>query len=124
MKNILFYLPAIIFSIFFTWSITYLGLSFSPVIFVWLALFLVGGILLNKGKFWGGFLGMLPGIHWIYMGTQDTGQIFSETPLGIIVTVFYFVCGSFIFYKSKKSKSHELKSPLDLDIYINKNQNR
>lgn len=104
MKNILFYIPAIIFSIFFTWSIIYFAFSFSPIIFAWLALFLAGGILLNKGKFWGGFLGLLPGIHWIYMGTQDTGQIVNEMPIGIIISIFYIVCGSFIFYKSKKSK--------------------
>jgi hypothetical protein len=63
---------------------------------------LAGGILLSKGKFWGGFIGLLPGIHFIYMGTQDTGQIVNETPMGIVVLVFYFVCGSFIFYKNKK----------------------
>lgn len=102
MKKILFYIPTIIFSIFFSWSIISFGISFSPVIFVWLTLFLAGGILLSKGEFWGGFLGLLPGIHLIYMGTQDTGQIVNEMPIGIIVLVFYFVCGSFIFYKSKK----------------------
>lgn len=124
MKKLLLFIPAIVFSIFFIWSVLSFGLSFSPVIFVWLALFLAGGIFLNKGKFWGGFLGLLPGIHLIYMGTKDTGQIINEMPIGIIILVFYFFAGSFVFYKSKKSKSHELKSPLDLDIYINKNQNR
>ncbi|MGI6332395.1 MAG: hypothetical protein ACOX1Y_11770 [Zhaonellaceae bacterium] len=55
MKKILFYIPTIIFSIFFSWSIISFGISFSPVNFVWLALFLAGGILLSKGEFWEDF---------------------------------------------------------------------
>ncbi|MGK0466522.1 MAG: hypothetical protein ACJAX4_001810, partial [Clostridium sp.] len=50
-----------------------------------------------------------PAIHLIYKGTQDTGQIFNEMPIGIIVLIFYVICGSFIFYRSKK-----LKNQLDL----------
>ncbi len=41
-------------------------------------------------------------IHLIYMGTQETGQIINEMPIGIIVFIFYIICGSFIFYKNKK----------------------
>lgn len=102
MKTIPFYIPAIIFAIFLNWSVISFGISFSPVIFVWLVLFLVGGVLLSKRQFWGGLFGLLPGIHLIYMGTQETGQIVNEISIGIIVLVFYFVCSSFIFYKSKK----------------------
>lgn len=102
MKKIILYIPAIIFSIYFSWVIIYFGISYSPVIFVWLALFLAGGVLLSKGKCWGGFLGLLPGIHWIYMGTQETGQIVNEMPIGIIVSIFYLICSSYIFYKSKQ----------------------
>jgi len=47
-------------------------------------------------------LGILPGIHWIYMGTQYTGQAINEMPIGIIVLIFYIICGSFVFYKNKK----------------------
>jgi hypothetical protein len=36
------------------------------------------------------------------MGTQETGQIINEMPIGIIVFIFYIICGSFIFYKNKK----------------------
>lgn len=100
MKKILYYIPAIIFTVFYGAVAIYDIGIISPVVAVWLVMFLMAGILLNKDMFWGGFLGALPAIHLIYMGTQETGQIINEMPIGIIVLLFYFVCGSFIFYKS------------------------
>lgn len=58
------------------------------------------GIELNG--LWGSMFGILPAIHLIYIGTKETGQIINEIPIGIIVLVFYIVCGGFVFYKSKK----------------------
>lgn len=105
MKKILFYIPVIIFTVFYGVVAIYDIGTISPVVAVWLAMFLMGGILLNKGMFWGGFLGALPAIHLIYMGTRETGQIINEMQIGIIVLIFYFVCGSLIFYRNKKMKN-------------------
>lgn len=104
MKKIIFYIPAIVFTAFYGWAAISFGVKLiSPIIFVWLTLFFVSGILLSKGNFLGGGLGMLPGLHLIYMSTKDTGQIINiELPLGIIVLTFYLLCSGFIFYKRRK----------------------
>lgn len=105
MKKIVFYIPAIIFTVLYgLLAIGGIG-AISPVVAVWLIFFLTSGILLSKDMFWGGLLGALPAIHLIYMGNQETGQIINEMPIGIIVLIFYIVCGSFIFYKGKKTKN-------------------
>lgn len=103
MKKIVYYTPAIIFTAFYGLVAIGGGLGIiSPVIAVWLILFLISGILLSKDVFLGSLLGALPAINLIYMGTKDTGQIINEMPIGIIVLIFYIICGSFVFYKSKK----------------------
>ncbi|WMJ90136.1 hypothetical protein [Anaerocolumna sp. MB42-C2] len=103
MRKIVYYIPTIIFSFFYSLVVIGGGISIiSPVAAVWLVLFLTSGILLSKNIFWGSLLGALPAIHMIYMGTQETGQIINEIPIGIIVLVFYIICGSFVFFKNKK----------------------
>ena len=107
MKKTVFYIPAIIFIFFYgLLAIANVG-AISPIVLVWLVLFLMSGILLSKGIFWGSLLGILPAIHLVYMGTQDTGQIINEMPIGIIVFIFYFICGSTVYYKNKKVKQLE-----------------
>ncbi len=104
MKEIVFYVPAIIFGILYgVVSISNIG-AISPIAVVWLALFLISGFILNKNVFWGSLFGALPAIHLIYMGTQDTGQIINEMPIGIVVLVFYIICGYFAYRNNKKSK--------------------
>ncbi|MDD4438129.1 MAG: hypothetical protein PHS04_08860 [Tissierellia bacterium] len=102
MKRIVFYIPAIIFAILYgVIAIRNIG-AISPIVVVWLALFFISGFILNKNVFWGSLLGTLPAIHLIYMGTQETGQIINEMPTGIVVLIFYIICGGFVFYKNKK----------------------
>ena len=98
MKKILYYLPVIIGFIFYI-TVSFLGSVNS---FVWLALLLllVGAVLLNKNKWWGSIFGILVGCLLIYMGTQETGQIIKETPFGIIMIVYYIICGV-VSYKNK-----------------------
>lgn len=103
MRKSVYFIPTIIFSVFYGLVVIGGGISIiASVAAVWLILFLTSGILLSKNIFWGSLLGTLPAIHMIYMGTQDTGQIINEIPIGIIVFVFYIICGGFIFFKSKK----------------------
>ncbi|NMD69360.1 hypothetical protein HHO41_03600 [Bacillus sp. DNRA2] len=101
MKKTIFFIPAIIFSILYgAIAINDIG-AISPVVVVWLALFFISGFLLNKNAFWGGLLGTLPSIHLIYMGTQDTGQIINEMPIGIVLLIFYIICGFFVYKNNK-----------------------
>lgn len=100
MKKIVFYIPAILLAILWGWGtiVASIGLT-SLLIFAFMALFLMGGILLSKDKWWGGVLGMLPGVHFLYMSTKYTGQVFSERPIGIVILLFYIVCSGYVFYK-------------------------
>jgi len=103
MKKIVFYIPAIIFTLFFGLVAIRASIgSISPVAAVWLVLFFISGILLSKNMFWGSLLGALPAIYIIYMGIQYTGQDINEMPIGIIVLIFYIISGGFVFYKNKK----------------------
>ena len=69
----------------------------------WLIVFLVSGILLSNGKFWGGVFGLIPATAFMYMSTRNTGQVINiELPLGIAIAVYYIIC-SFIVYKLKYS---------------------
>lgn len=104
MKKIVFFLPAIVFAVFYGGIMIGASPSIvSPIIYPWIGLFLISGILLSKGLFWGGIPGILPGIHLMYMSTKDTGQIMNiELPMGMIVAAFYLLCCGLVFYKNKK----------------------
>ena len=99
MKKILFFIPAIVFTIFYGLAASGGIGDINPIVILWLALFWISGILLSKTLFWGGLLGVIPAACFIYMGTQETGQIIKETPIGIVVLLYYAVC---IYYVYKK----------------------
>lgn len=99
MKKILFFIPAIVFTIFYGLAASGGIGAINPIVILWLALFWISGILLSKTLFWGGLLGVIPAACFIYMGTQETGQIIKETPIGIVVLLYYAVC---IYYVYKK----------------------
>lgn len=104
MKKIIFYIPAIILAILHgVIVISNIG-TISPIVVVWLALFIISGFILNKNVFWGSLLGTLPAIHLIYMGTQETGQIINEMSAGIVILIFYIICGYFVYRNNKKNK--------------------
>ena len=100
-KKIFYFVPFITFLVVYA-VMTILGfgmISFKEV--VWLVMFFAGGILLCKGKFLGSVVGMIPAIIFILMSTQDTGQVINiERPLGIILCIYYLICG-FIAFKRK-----------------------
>jgi len=107
MQKTVFYIPSILFAVLYGWAAITFGIySISLIVLVWIGLFLVCGFLLSKDKFWGGILGILPGIHLIYMSTKYTGQVINiELPFGIIILIFYIICSSFVFYKEKKIRN-------------------
>lgn len=93
MRKILYFLPVILGFILYI----FLGLassfdSINPFVWIALGLLLISGLLMNKKKWWGCFLGILIGILLIYMGSRKTGQIIKETPLGITICIYYIVC--------------------------------
>lgn len=100
MKKILYYIPFVVFGLFYALILFSGANSVSPIVWLWLALFFISGILMGKNIAWGAIAGMLPAIHLIYMGTKDTGQIINETPIGIMVFIFYAIC----FYACRKSR--------------------
>lgn len=99
-KQILYFLPFILF------IITYLGATimglgmFSIKEIVWIALFLISGFLLTEEKVWGCVFGIIPGVVFVWMSTNYTGQVINiELPLGIIIIGFYLGCGVGIYRK-------------------------
>lgn len=104
MKKLVFFIPAILFTIIYGLLAIVSITSIHPIAIVLLIMFWSAGVLLYKKVIWGGLLGIIPAAVFIYMGTQDTGQIFSETPIGIVILLYYVVCICWI-YKKNISKS-------------------
>lgn len=103
MKKIVYFLPVML-SILFFGLVMLIGLAIGLIHLIWLVLYLVSGILLARGRFWGAAFGMLPGFHMMYMSTVDTGQVLPiELPLGIVVVVFYLLCGGWLLYQKQKA---------------------
>ena len=102
-RKMLYFIPALIFIIAY---MVMLVLGFGMVSVkevVWLFLFLISGFLLSGGKFWGSIFGMIPVVAFIYMSTEYTGQVISiEMPLGIVLIIYYLVCGFVVYRGSKK----------------------
>lgn len=100
-KKIIYFVPFITFLVVYAVMVI-LGfgmLSLKEV--VWLLMFFVGGILLCKGKVWGSIFGVIPAIIFIFMSTNDTGQVINiERPLGIILCIYYLIY-SLIAFKRK-----------------------
>ena len=104
-KQISYFLPFIL-SIIIYLGATILGLGLiSMKEIVWIALFLISGFLLSKEKVWGCVFGMIPGIVFAWMSTNETGQVINiELPLGLIIIGFYVGCGIGIYRKQYLQK--------------------
>lgn len=106
MKKIAFFIPAIIITIFYGVA-AFGGMgSIHTIVVLWLASLWVAGIFLSKTIFWGGLLGFIPGVCFIYMGTKETGQILKETWPGVFILLYYTVCILYCFYKKKHDQKH------------------
>lgn len=106
MKKILFYVPAI----FYTVGIIALNIilkTFSPIWYIWAVLLWLGGFLLNKRKSLGCILGLLPAVHLMHMSTQYTGQVINiELPLGLVTAIYILACGYVVWKKNRKENEH------------------
>ena len=96
MKKIVWYLPAIIYTI----EIVILNIVLRTIMPVWCVrciLLWLSGFLLDKKKVWGSILGLLPAIHLLYMSTKYTGQVINiEMPLGVITGIYIIICGVYV----------------------------
>lgn len=101
-RKLLFLIPAILSIIIFLICII-LGFGIPSINqFSWLILFFIAGILLCKNRFWGSLFGLIPGFIFMYMSTQETGQVINiELPLGIGICLYYIICGLIVFKKNK-----------------------
>ena len=104
-KQILYFLPFFL-SMITYFVTTFMGLGMISVKeLIWLALFLTSGFLLSDEKIWGCLFGMIPGIIFIWMSTNYTGQVINiELPLGLIIIGFYLGCGVGIYRKGYLNK--------------------
>jgi len=94
MRKIIGYIPFVIFGILYTFT------GFSQVIgiaYLWLFIFLVTGILLHKGYFWGAIPGFLPAVHLIYTGITVASTGIINTGVGIALVIFYGAYGFFLW---------------------------
>lgn len=100
MKKIIFYIPAIFL------TLLYAGVAFSgmgalqPIVAVWLLFAWTSGVLLNKNILWGGILGMIPAVSFVYLSTQYNGQpINIELPIGVILLLYHAGCMFYVYRK-------------------------
>lgn len=103
MKKILFFVPAV-FAL-----LLYIALGFSvsfrtidPLIWLWIVILFVSAAVMFKRRWYGCIGGLLVGCVLIYMSAQDTGQVIAiERPLGMILCVYYLICGVIVYQKAK-----------------------
>ena len=89
MKKYLGYIPAIFFLTFYLFAgLTGASMALGMIL-LWLACFLISGVLLHKGLFWGGVFGALPALHMI-------SRAGSEILIGAILLVFYIGLGIYL----------------------------
>ena len=95
--KILFFVPFILFLVvYLVMAVTGFGIISAKEV-LYLALFLVGGILLVRNNLLGSAMGMIPAVIFFFMNTQYTGQVINiERPLGIILCAYFAGCGLWV----------------------------
>lgn len=102
MKKILYFLPAAIICLIYGFILLVLEGTFDAVIdmvhsvvLLYIALPILGSVLLVKGKWWGSLFGAGMGLLLIYNNLQYAGHqhLNMDIPLGIVFIVYYVVMG-------------------------------
>ncbi|MBQ7036031.1 MAG: hypothetical protein IJN74_00880 [Clostridia bacterium] len=102
MKKLLYFLPAIPFTVLLAYFAFLNSVDTTPVVWVMGVLLILSGLFLCKNKWWGCFFGIIVGGILIYMGLQETGQIFKEYIIGFPLVIFYAACGIYVAYKARR----------------------
>lgn len=103
--RILYFTPFVLGSVLYV----FLGFVFSfgsihPLAWIVLIMLFISGMLMTKKKWWGSILGMIVGIFFIKMGSRETGQIFKETTVGVIVCVYYAIVAMITYGQRCRSR--------------------
>ena len=91
---IMYFIPAAIMVICNLIAVEAMGFSaVHPV--AWLITVLLGAsaLMMYQNRWWGCLLGVAVGFVFVYMGTRETGQIINESPIGVLICVYYLICG-------------------------------
>ena len=73
------------------------------IVWFFVVVIFIEALLLTKNKWWGALLGLVVGIILLWMGSQYSGQpIDIERPIGIVLCLFYIICGTVSFVRTKK----------------------
>ena len=99
MKKTLYFVPAVLA------MLLYIALGFSvsfstinPWVWFWIVVMFASAVVMLKHKWYGCIGGFFVGCVLIYMSTQDTGQVIDiERPLGIILCIYYLICGIVVY---------------------------
>lgn len=103
MKKLLYCIPALLFTAAYLLMAVYGFGVISLRQVIWLALFLLAGILLGRGKFWGGAFGLIPAVEFMCMSARSTGQVIDiEFPLGAALGGYYIVCSIAAYRKQRE----------------------
>ncbi len=104
MRKTIYFAPAII--ALFLYMILAFADSFgaiNPMVWLCIAFMFISAVLMLKGKWYGCIGGFAVGGILIYMSTKYTGQIIDiEKPLGIILCIYYLICGCIVYKGSKR----------------------
>lgn len=101
LKVIAYFFPAVISLVIYTVLAVSSGFgSIHPLAWCFVALLFVSAVLMLKNKWWGCIGGLLTGGVIIYMGTQYTGQVINESPIGIGLCIYFIICG-IICYRAR-----------------------
>ena len=88
MRKTIYFLPAIPFTILLVYFTFLTSIDTTPVVWIIDILLILSGLLLCKNKWWGCFFGVVVGAILVYMGLQETGQIFKEYLIGFPLIIF------------------------------------
>ncbi len=106
-RKIIHMIPTIA-ALLFYMALGFLG-SFSavsPWVWFWIAILFFSSVLMIKGQWYGCIGGLVVGCVLIYSSTQYTGQVIDiERPLGILLCVYYLICGIHVRKKIEKRYS-------------------
>ena len=87
----IYFFPALIFLLFLICASIFLGIkSLEKSAILVEILFAFAGFLLSKELIIGGVIGMFPSLYFVYSGNYSKTGI--ETPVGIVLFIYYLLC--------------------------------
>ena len=113
MKKVVYSFPALVICLIYAFIFIVLDGTFDAVIdavnsvvLAYIALPVIGSVLLMRNHWWGSVSGATMGVLLIYNNLQYTGHqhVNIDFPLGVFVVIYYAVMGVVCYKSQKKSK--------------------